>query len=129
MHAGIRSISPGQTGCCGILHPAMQINDGGPAKQWPEHVVWAWTDNSKRVAKKHDLQVTDEHFRQASDLESSNEEAAQNAAEPCVSSLPVRQLAKYDAQRGSATSRKHLMDRVGFEPTQACANGFTAHPL
>ena len=35
------------------------------AEQFPIHVVCAWLGNSQAVAKKHYLQVTDEHFKQA----------------------------------------------------------------
>ena len=41
------------------------------AERWPEHVVCAWIGHSRVVARKHYLQVTDEHF----------EQAAQNAAQ------------------------------------------------
>ena len=40
-------------------------------EQWPEHVVCAWLGNTRAVARKYYLQVTDEHFQQA----------AQNAAQ------------------------------------------------
>jgi len=32
------------------------------AEHWPEHVVCAWIGNSRLVARKHYLQVTEEHF-------------------------------------------------------------------
>ncbi len=35
------------------------------ADQFPAHVVCQWIGNSELVAKKHYLQVTDEHYRQA----------------------------------------------------------------
>ncbi|MGE5296294.1 MAG: tyrosine-type recombinase/integrase, partial [Solirubrobacterales bacterium] len=45
------------------------------AESWPLHVVVAWLGNSQLVAAKHYLQVTDEHFRKAS-------QASQNATQP-----------------------------------------------
>ena len=35
------------------------------AEEYPMHVVCAWIGNTKSVAAKHYLQVTDEHFRKA----------------------------------------------------------------
>jgi integrase len=40
-------------------------------EHWPEHVVCNWLGNTRIVARKHYLQITDEHF----------EKAAQNAAQ------------------------------------------------
>ena len=34
-------------------------------KDWPEYVVCAWMGNSRRVAREHYLQVTEEHFKVA----------------------------------------------------------------
>ena len=34
-------------------------------ERWPSHVVCAWMGNSQAVARKHYLQVTDDHFEQA----------------------------------------------------------------
>lgn len=45
-------------------------------ERFPLHVVTAWIGNSKLVAKKHYLQVTDEHF-----IRATSEETAQNAAQ------------------------------------------------
>jgi integrase len=92
------------------------------AEKWPEHVVCAWIGNSKAVAKEHYLQVTDQHFERAVRMCESTDEAAQkaaqqDAAEPCVPSLPDRELAKFDVTQGPATPCEYPMDRVGFEPT------------
>ena len=64
------------------------------AERWPEHVVCAWIGNSKAVARKHYLQVTDEHFERASYVPAGGSEAAQNAAqqsaaELCMDSQPI----------------------------------------
>jgi len=47
-------------------------------EQFPAHVVCGWIGNSEAVARKHYLQVTDEHFERAIRGE---DEAAQNAAQ------------------------------------------------
>ncbi len=39
-------------------------------EDFPSHVVCAWMGNSEAIAKKHYLQVTDEHFEKASGAES-----------------------------------------------------------
>ncbi len=46
---------------------------------WPEHVVAAWLGNSVEIARKHYLQVTDEHFDRATNgTPNMPESAAQN---------------------------------------------------
>jgi integrase len=47
-------------------------------ESFPSHVVCAWIGNSRAVAAKHYLQVTDDHYRRAIATE---EKAAQNAAQ------------------------------------------------
>ena len=50
---------------------------------FPSHVVCQWLGNSEAVAKKHYLQVTDEHFRRAATTpESALQNPMQQAAEP-----------------------------------------------
>lgn len=55
------------------------------AQAFPLHVVCNWIGNSQRVAAKHYLQVTDDHFREAvgpaADPAKPTDEAAQNAAQ------------------------------------------------
>ena len=34
------------------------------AEKFPVHVVCAWTGNTEKIASKHYLQLTDEHFRE-----------------------------------------------------------------
>lgn len=49
------------------------------AEQFPAHVVCAWIGNSEAVARKHYLQVTEEHFEQAG--KSALQKAVQQPAE------------------------------------------------
>ncbi|MHC4329877.1 MAG: tyrosine-type recombinase/integrase [Planctomycetota bacterium] len=91
------------------------------AERWPEHVVCAWIGNSRAVARKHYLQVTDEHFEQAAQLPNPIDEAAQNAtqqmfAQPCIASHPVSEDAKFDAKRDPARQCEIVMGPGGFEP-------------
>ncbi|MHC4541074.1 MAG: hypothetical protein ACYTEK_18640 [Planctomycetota bacterium] len=77
------------------------------AEARPEHVVCTGIGNSKAVAKKHYLQVTEEHFEQAAQLPDATDEVAQNAtqqmfAESCTTLHPVSESAKFDAKRDSA---------------------------
>ena len=54
------------------------------AEEFPPHVVCQWIGNSQPVAAKHYLQVTDEHFQQASeggDEAEGDGKAARNAAQ------------------------------------------------
>ena len=48
------------------------------AEEFPVHVACAWIGNSKPVAFEHYLQITDDHFQQATQQ---GTEAAQNAAQ------------------------------------------------
>jgi len=76
-------------------------------ERWPEHVVCAWIGNSRAVARKHYLQVTDEHFKQATrpidPPETTQNPAQQNTAEPCTVSHPVSETAKFGRKRDFAT--------------------------
>ena len=94
------------------------------AERWPEHVICAWIGNSRVVARKHYLQVTEEHFEQAA---ISGTQAAQNPAQqPAV--LP-RTDSQGDLER--TEDQQELQEvaarcaivpelsapRVGLEPT------------
>ncbi len=64
------------------------------AESWPIHVVCAWIGNSQAVAKKHYLQVTEEHMVKAA--RAGKEQAAQNpaqqtAAERCNATQAIRE--------------------------------------
>ena len=60
------------------------------AERWPEHVVCSWIGHSSAVARKHYLQVTEEHFRSA----------AQNPAQYLPESgLPEREVKTADVQK------------------------------
>ncbi len=76
--------------------------------------------NPKRVAREHYLQVTEDHFRQATEIGNDPDGVAQNQAqqdiaEPCIPSLPTCQLAKNDVIQGPATPCEYPMGRVGRE--------------
>jgi len=49
-------------------------------EQFPSHVVCTWIGNSPGVAKKHYLQVTEEHLRKAADVEATQNPTQQDAA-------------------------------------------------
>jgi len=91
------------------------------AETWPEHVVCAWIGNSKVVARKHYLQVTEEHFERAARFAGGTSKAAQNQAqqnpaEPCIVSHPVSERAKFDAKRDPARQCEGVMGDTGLEP-------------
>ena len=85
-------------------------------ERWPEHVVCAWIGNSRSVARKHYLQVTDEHFKRA----------AQNPAQyPVVEGgnviepIPLEGPENADLLVGTTGSigiQPPSMGRAGFEP-------------
>ena len=96
------------------------------AEHWPLHVVCAWIGNSQAVAKRHYLQVTDEHFEQAA---AADDEALQNPvqqahAEPRTDAHgdgePDDESAFFNSKHGDALVcagyRSNGMGPEGFEP-------------
>lgn len=81
-------------------------------ERWPEYVVCAWIGNSKKVAREHYLQVTDDHFERAA-----QNPAQQMSAGHRIESHQVQECAICDEKRGLATQCKAGVGRVGFEPT------------
>ena len=95
------------------------------AETWPEHVVCAWIGNSKVVARKHYLQVADEHFERAAQLpdgpDGVTSEATQNPTQQMSelsrkASHTVHESAFCDVKRGPARLCKASLGRIGFEP-------------
>ncbi len=90
------------------------------AERWPVHVVCAWIGNSRAVAQKHYLQVTDEHFAQGA-AETAPAEATQNptqqaAAEAREEPQPIGETALFGQKRGSAGQCEGVMGVTGLEP-------------
>ena len=89
---------------------------------FPTHVVCSWMGNSPRVAKKHYLQVTDEHF----------EKAAHNAAQyPAVNGSKPPQNEKSKEQESACLPSKPAfcgvgqvagMGGTGLEPVTSCVS-------
>jgi integrase len=82
-------------------------------EEFPSHVVCAWLGNSPRVAQKHYLQVTDDHFRRAGEMvrapqahQQSTRRGSQGAAEPSISRRK---------SQGAALSKRRV-DATGLEP-------------
>ena len=59
-------------------------------ENFPLHVVCAWMGNSQAVAAKHYLQITDEHFRAATDLNNSMQNHRQHGVVDVSSSKEYR---------------------------------------
>jgi len=62
-------------------------------ERFPSHVVCAWLGNSVRVARKHYLQVTDEHFKRA------GQDGVQNRVQP------EHEMVQNQVQQPDATER------------------------
>jgi len=110
-------------------------------ERWPEHVACAWIGNTQTVARKHYLQVTEEHFERAVRRGTeSGTRAAQNAAQqPAAPSGRVSQLdgvtaanplqsQEYcDTLRNGAnprgSSNLHSICPTGLEPAASCSGG------
>lgn len=95
------------------------------AERWPEHVVCAWIGNSKAVARKHYLQVTEEHFERATGITASNnggpENDVQNAAQQnaelsCTASHAIDESAKFDEEPSLAIQCEAVVGDAGIEP-------------
>jgi len=94
------------------------------AESFPLHVACAWLGNTQNVAARHYLQVTDEHFQQASTA--TTDDAAQKAAQQMHADsrskprvvIPARE--KTPENRGLATLRENLRNAkvppLGLEP-------------
>ncbi|MEE3220176.1 MAG: hypothetical protein VX257_07925, partial [Planctomycetota bacterium] len=50
-----------------LFHNLRATRETELAESYPTHVVSAWIGNSARIAEKHYLQVTDDHFRRATE--------------------------------------------------------------
>ena len=89
---------------------------------FPTHVVCSWLGNSPRVAKKHYLQVTDEHFQKA----------AQNPAQYPAANGSKRQQNERSEEKKSAflpskpafcgVGRVARMGGTGLEPVTSCVS-------
>ncbi len=79
------------------------------AENFPIHVVCEWIGNSEAVARKHYLQVTEEHFEQASGIQ---KEAAQNPAQSGPELLG----------NAGPTKNKTLDIAEGFNTMHTCAS-------
>ena len=76
--------------CTGWFQNLRSTRETELAERCPEHVICAWIGNSRVVARKHYLQVTEEHFEQAA---MAGAQAAQNPAQqPAV--LPRKAVPK-----------------------------------
>ena len=82
-------------------------------ESYPSHVVCAWIGNSEAVARKHYLQVTDEHFQRAADDKVAHQPSEM---ERTVKRANEKTREKHNVFRGSgdqfATVRSDLAPRA-----------------
>ena len=91
------------------------------AERWPEHVVCAWLGNSRLVARKHYLQVTDGHCEQAAKAAPDPaEKAMQNPVQTTVVS-PYSDANLASREIGKPTPDKDLRDDAIPLKTGDCA--------
>jgi integrase len=104
-------------------------------ESWPEHVVCNWIGNTRAVARKHYLQVTDEHFERAIKSEDAGKtKAAQNAAQQMSElsrtvSHTVCESAKFNTEQDLATQCEGRMGGTGLEPVTSCVSSMVGHFL
>ena len=102
---------------------------------FPLHVVVKWLGNSEAVAKRHYLQITDEHFRQAVDTAiRAGSDAAQNAAQ-LTHELPrtpphktSKSPVKPDGSGASLNCTDVLVGGTGLEPVTTTASEHPDRP-
>lgn len=84
-------------------------------ERFPVHVVCQWLGNSERIAQKHYLQVTDQHFQLAVDGEENPQHKTQQSLPNAAESAANLALgnAKTPVFRGFAVQK---MTEAGFEP-------------
>jgi len=133
-----------------LFHNCRATRQTELAEQWPLHVVCVWLGNSRAVAAKHYLQVTEDHFERAAKLPDG---ALQNPVQqPTADARTDAQEARTVVQQAHAASGENRicgavrgdatpcggrdgrrdnfrLGAEGFEPSKANANGFTARSL
>jgi len=87
------------------------------AETYPLHVVCAWMGNSQPVAAKHYLQVTDDHFAQAAELEVRHPEASPESAAICAAQGDKSALQKAVQQEAA---RRRTESQQSTNSLQAC---------
>jgi hypothetical protein len=93
-----------------LFHNLRATRETELAERFPIHVVCAWIGNSERIAQRHYLQVTDDHFAQAADLGEPLGQADDRAGDgPCETGGGAKEgalRAQKAAQPISATVRE-----------------------
>lgn len=95
-------------------------------ERWPEHVACAWLGNTRLVARKHYLQVTEEHFEQAAQNAAHLDAGAQKPAQYSAGRASIeRDVTRQDDSENAdllcgTSAYKSLQDRelgdTGLEP-------------
>lgn len=92
------------------------------AENYPLHVVTAWLGNSEPVARKHYLQVTDEHFARAVKAATQNPTQTGTEIEENQSKRPLRPSEfPADSDQFSSMNRKTVAE-AGLEPARSFRN-------
>jgi len=81
-------------------------------ERFPSHVVCAWLGNSVQVARKHYLQVTDEHF----------EQALQNPVQPAHEAQQNQVLQPAAIERNGAHEAKEIKGNGDFPREMATSD-------
>ncbi len=109
------------------------------AESWPLQVVCAWLGNSRLVAAKHYLQVTDDHFERAASVDGAGENGEPGALQNPVQYAHARTRTAgndFEANRGNPGKTSGLrnsepvgagaenggMGDTGLEPVTSCVS-------
>jgi len=90
---------------------------------FPLHVVTSWLGNTARIAAKHYLQVTDEHFERAAERVRKTTRALHEPPCTTMQALPADGRKNADLEHGDilyTTVQCHQVGGTGLEPVTPC---------
>ena len=108
-----------------LFHNLRGTRETELAETYPIHVVCAWIGNSERIAQKHYLQITDDHFTRGSD-EGGTQAAQIPAQQPAEMSGNDRKSPRMESEKTTIfpvdsvdcrNLQNLVMAPVGLEPT------------
>ena len=91
------------------------------SQDWPEYVVCAWMGNSRLVAREHYLQVTEEHFKQATAQNAAQYNAARSGNEQKVTPQGDKENADFPLVTATCGDMQEgELGDTGLEPVTSC---------
>lgn len=85
-------------------------------EDWPSHVVCAWMGNSRQVAAKHYLQVTEEHYEKAAQNAAQQAPATSGSKSHATKTVASQPIAVQDVASPGDLVHECRVGDAGFEP-------------